>query len=231
MSSLPEPLLRFRKELEAAIRRDLDAQATARSNGWGARVLRAVGRRPGRATLGLAAVAVAAAAALFVSSPSLRAPRRGGRLLRHGPLAGGGRAGCSAPRRPPSGRWREPRRPRDPEQRRTQRRDRHDRRRLGPPKAEAPGHGQSRPRRQLHVQREDRRVVPSKGGCCSRTGAVGLPTALSARWLCEPDRERVHGVQQARPEAVAGVARIGGQSGGLDSAAAFATFSAPRQTG
>jgi HYR domain len=45
------------------------AQATARSNGWGARVLRAVRRRPGRTTLAFAAVAGVAAAALFVSSP------------------------------------------------------------------------------------------------------------------------------------------------------------------
>ena len=69
MSSLPESLVRFRTELEDAIRRELEAQATARSNGWGARVLRAVRRRPGRTTLAFAAVAGAAAAALFVSSP------------------------------------------------------------------------------------------------------------------------------------------------------------------
>ena len=48
MSSLPESLLRFRTELEAAIRRELEAQATARSNGRGARLLHAVRRRPGR---------------------------------------------------------------------------------------------------------------------------------------------------------------------------------------
>jgi hypothetical protein len=69
MSSLPESLVRFRTELEDAIRRELEAQATARSDGWGGRVLRAVRRRPGRTTLAFAAVAGAAAAALFVSSP------------------------------------------------------------------------------------------------------------------------------------------------------------------
>jgi hypothetical protein len=74
MSSLPESLLRFRTELEDAIRRELEAQATARSNGWGARVLRAVRRRPGRTTLALAAVAGAVAAALFVSSPWKTSP-------------------------------------------------------------------------------------------------------------------------------------------------------------
>jgi hypothetical protein len=69
MSSLPESLVRFRRELEDAIRGELEAQATARSNGWGARVLRAVKRRPGRTALAFAAVAGAGAAALFVSSP------------------------------------------------------------------------------------------------------------------------------------------------------------------
>ena len=69
MSSLPDSLLRFRTELEEAIGRELEAQATARSNGRGARMLRAVRRRPGRTTLAFAAVAGAAAAALFVSSP------------------------------------------------------------------------------------------------------------------------------------------------------------------
>jgi hypothetical protein len=69
MSSLPESLVRFRTELEGAIRRELEAQATGRSNGWGTRVLRAVRRRPGRTALGFAAVAGAAAVALFVSSP------------------------------------------------------------------------------------------------------------------------------------------------------------------
>jgi hypothetical protein len=69
MSSLPESLVRFGTELEGAIRRELEAQATARSNGWGTRVLRAVRRRPGRTALALAAVAGAAAAALFVTSP------------------------------------------------------------------------------------------------------------------------------------------------------------------
>ena len=69
MSALPESLTRFRTELEDAIRRDLEAQTTARSNGRAARLLRAVQRRPGRTTLAVAAVAGAAAAALFVSSP------------------------------------------------------------------------------------------------------------------------------------------------------------------
>jgi hypothetical protein len=74
MSSLPESLVRFRRELEDAIRRELEAQATARSNGWGARVLRAVRRRPGRTTLALAAVAGAAAAALFFGTPWKTSP-------------------------------------------------------------------------------------------------------------------------------------------------------------
>jgi hypothetical protein len=69
MSVLPESLARFRTELEDAIRRELEAQATTRANGWGSRVLRAVRRRPGRTTLAVAAVAGAAAVALFVSSP------------------------------------------------------------------------------------------------------------------------------------------------------------------
>ncbi|HET8873439.1 MAG TPA: hypothetical protein VFM83_07115, partial [Gaiellaceae bacterium] len=56
------------------ISRELDAQATARSNGWGARVQRAVKRRPGRTALALAAVAGAVAAALFVSSPWKSSP-------------------------------------------------------------------------------------------------------------------------------------------------------------
>jgi hypothetical protein len=77
MSSLPESLLRFRTELEDAIRRELEAQATARSNGWGARVLRAVRRRPGRIMLAFAAVAGAAAAALFVSGPWKTSPSLG----------------------------------------------------------------------------------------------------------------------------------------------------------
>ena len=69
MSALPESLARFRTELEDAIRRELEAQEAARSNGRGARVVRAVRRRPGRTTLAFAAVVVTAAAALFVSSP------------------------------------------------------------------------------------------------------------------------------------------------------------------
>ena len=73
MSALPESLARFRAELEDAIRRELEAQATARSNGRGARVLRAVRRRPGTA-LAFAAGVGAAAAALFVSSPWTSTP-------------------------------------------------------------------------------------------------------------------------------------------------------------
>jgi hypothetical protein len=69
MSSLPESLVRFRAELDDAIRRELEAQETARSNGRGAGALRAVRRRPGRVMLAVAAVAGAGAAALFVSSP------------------------------------------------------------------------------------------------------------------------------------------------------------------
>jgi hypothetical protein len=74
MSSLPDSLVRFRTELEAAIRSEQEAQATARANGWGARLLRTVRRRPRRTTLALAAIAGAAAAALFVSSPWKTAP-------------------------------------------------------------------------------------------------------------------------------------------------------------
>jgi hypothetical protein len=69
MSALPESLVRFRTELEDAIRREQDGQATARSNGLGGRVLRAIRRRPGRTTLAVASVAGAAVAALFVGSP------------------------------------------------------------------------------------------------------------------------------------------------------------------
>jgi hypothetical protein len=68
MSSLPESLTRFRAELEAAIRRELEAEAEP-STGSAARMLRAARRRPGRTTVALAGVAVAAAAALFVGSP------------------------------------------------------------------------------------------------------------------------------------------------------------------
>jgi hypothetical protein len=72
MSSLPEPLARFRTELEDAIRRELEAQA--RSHGRGARVLRAVRRRPGRALLAVSTVAAATAVALFVSTPWKSSP-------------------------------------------------------------------------------------------------------------------------------------------------------------
>ena len=62
-------LARLLGELEEAMGREPEAQASARSNGWRARVLRAVRRRPGRTVLAFVAVAGAAAAALFVSSP------------------------------------------------------------------------------------------------------------------------------------------------------------------
>ena len=68
-SALPESLVHFRTELEDAIGRELEAQATVRSSGRAARVLRAARRRPGRAALSFAAVVGAAAAALIVSSP------------------------------------------------------------------------------------------------------------------------------------------------------------------
>jgi hypothetical protein len=73
MSPLPESLLRFRTELEDAIRHELQAEGRARSNGWSARVLHAMRRRP-RRVLALAAVAGATAAALFVSSPWKSSP-------------------------------------------------------------------------------------------------------------------------------------------------------------
>ena len=76
-SALPASLARFRTELEDAIRRELEAQATARSNGWVARVLRAVRNRPGRTLVAFAAVAGAAVAALFVSTPWQSSPRLG----------------------------------------------------------------------------------------------------------------------------------------------------------
>ena len=74
MSTLPDSLVRFRTELEDAIRRELEAPETGRSSGRGARVLRAVRRRPGRTTVAIAAVAGAAAAALFVGSPQENSP-------------------------------------------------------------------------------------------------------------------------------------------------------------
>ena len=67
-------LTRLLGELEGANRRELETQASARSNRWRARVLRAVARRPGRAMLAFAAVTGAVAAALFVSSPWKTAP-------------------------------------------------------------------------------------------------------------------------------------------------------------
>jgi hypothetical protein len=74
MSSLPAPLARFRTELEDAISRELEAQRAARSNGWGARVLRAATTRPGRTALAFAAVTGAAVAALFATAPWKSSP-------------------------------------------------------------------------------------------------------------------------------------------------------------
>ena len=74
MSSLPESLVRFGAELEDAIGRELKSQATARSNGRLARVLRAARRRPGRTTVAVMAVVGAAAAALFTSTPWQSSP-------------------------------------------------------------------------------------------------------------------------------------------------------------
>jgi hypothetical protein len=67
-------LARLLGELEGANRPEREAQVDASSNGWRARVLRAARRRPGRTMLAFAAVAGAAAAALFVSSPWKTAP-------------------------------------------------------------------------------------------------------------------------------------------------------------
>jgi hypothetical protein len=73
-SALPASLARFRIELEEAIRRELEADASARANGRVGRVLHAVRRRPGRTVVAFAAVAGTAAAALFVSSPWQSSP-------------------------------------------------------------------------------------------------------------------------------------------------------------
>ena len=67
-------LTRLLAEIEGAIRPEPETPATRHSNGWQARVPRAVTRRPGRTMLVAVAVAVAAAAALFVSSPWKTAP-------------------------------------------------------------------------------------------------------------------------------------------------------------
>jgi hypothetical protein len=75
MTALPKTLVRFRAELEDAIRRELEAQTPAGSNGWAGHVLRAVRRRPGRTTLAFAAVVGATAAAvLFLSTPWQSSP-------------------------------------------------------------------------------------------------------------------------------------------------------------
>jgi hypothetical protein len=76
-SALPASLARFRGELEEAIRRELEADASARANGRIGRVLHAVRRRPGRTVVAFAAVAGAATAALFVSTPWQSSPRLG----------------------------------------------------------------------------------------------------------------------------------------------------------
>ena len=60
-------------QLEDAFHHEPQARATARSKGWGARVLRVVTRRP-RTALALAAVTGVAAAALFVSGPWKTSP-------------------------------------------------------------------------------------------------------------------------------------------------------------
>jgi hypothetical protein len=67
-------LARLLGELEGAKRPELEAEATERSDGWRARVLRPVAKRPGRTMLAFAAVTGAVAAALFVSSPWKTAP-------------------------------------------------------------------------------------------------------------------------------------------------------------
>jgi hypothetical protein len=74
MSVLPESLVRFRTELEAAILREQAAHAPTRSSGRGIRLLRAVRRRPGRTLLALAPFAGAAAVALFASTPWQSSP-------------------------------------------------------------------------------------------------------------------------------------------------------------
>jgi hypothetical protein len=67
-------LARLLGELEGAVRPEQEAQVDASSDGMRARVLRVVTRRRGRTMLAFAAVAGAAAAALFVSSPWKTAP-------------------------------------------------------------------------------------------------------------------------------------------------------------
>jgi hypothetical protein len=68
MSSLPETLVRFRDELEAAIRREQEAQA--QKNG----LLHSLRERPSRIALAFAALAVVVAAALTVSAPWQTSP-------------------------------------------------------------------------------------------------------------------------------------------------------------
>jgi hypothetical protein len=74
------PRVEFQNALLARLLAELEeghepkTQPSAHSNGWRARALRAVRRRPGRTMLAFAAVACAAAATLFVSSPWKTAP-------------------------------------------------------------------------------------------------------------------------------------------------------------
>jgi hypothetical protein len=70
MSSLPESLVRFRTELEDAIRREQDTEALERQ----VRADRAARSIRRRAVLAVAVVAGAAVAALFVSSPWTTSP-------------------------------------------------------------------------------------------------------------------------------------------------------------
>jgi hypothetical protein len=67
-------LARLLAQLEDGMGREPAVQASARSTGWRARVLRTVRRRRRRTILAFAAVTGAAVAALFVSSPWTTAP-------------------------------------------------------------------------------------------------------------------------------------------------------------
>ena len=67
-------LARLLGELEDANRPELEAQASDRSHGRGSSILRPLRRRPGRMALAFAVVAVAAAIALFVSTPWTTSP-------------------------------------------------------------------------------------------------------------------------------------------------------------
>ena len=67
-------LARLLGEFEGAKRPEREAQPSDRSHGRGSSILRPLRRRPGRMALAFAVVAVAAATALFVSSPWKTAP-------------------------------------------------------------------------------------------------------------------------------------------------------------